>query len=106
MWATDMITKGFAAYLAFEDSFHRNFGEIARSFGNSAWRSSIEIILRAQEDSFHDKLRFTVHGLVRAFNDEGALATLVIAEVAFQRAGNSLYEYGVVANVCKSGDPC
>lgn len=105
MWLTDMFSMRLAARIVFENSFHADSDEIARSVGTSDERSVVEVIPHTQEDSVPDKLRFTVHGLVRAFNDEASVATPVTAEVTFQRVGKRLYEDGVVETVKRSGNP-
>lgn len=105
MWLTDMFSMRLAASLAFEDGFHEDSYAIAKSIGMSDGRSAVQVIPHTQEDSFPDSLRFAVHGLVRAFNDEASIATPVIAEVAFQRVGKQLYKDAVVETVKRSGEP-
>ena len=104
MWLTEMRSMSAAARLAFEDNYHADAHDIARAVGMTDGRRGEKVICHTPEDTFPEKLRFTVHGTVRAFNEEVSLATPVLAEVIFQRVGVKLYMEGQVQAVTRNGE--
>lgn len=105
MWLTEMRTMELAASLAFEDSGHPDATAIAQAIGMTDGRQCKQVLCHAPADTFPDQLRFTVHGEVRAFNDEVSLSTPVLVDVLFQRVGARLYLAGQVQSVIRNGEP-
>lgn len=106
MWLTGMDSMSAAARLAFEDNSHPDATEIARAVGLADGRWVEKVVRHTPEETLPKQLWFTVHGSVRAFNDEGSLATPVLAEVMFRRVGARLYWEGEIQAVIQNGEPC
>lgn len=105
MWLTEMGSMSSAARLAFEDNSHPDADAIARAIGMTDGRRGEKMLCHTPEDTFPEQLRFTVHGTVRAFNDEVSLTTPVLADVIFRRVGARLYEEGQIQAVKRNGEP-
>ena len=105
MWLTEMHAMRSAAGLAFEDSSHPDANAIAQTIGMTDGCWSEKVFCHTPDDVFPEQLRFTVHGEVRAFNDEVSLATPVLADVTFRRVGVRLYLEAQVQGVIRNGKP-
>jgi hypothetical protein len=105
MWLTEMQSMENAARLAFEDNSHPDADAIWKAIGMTDGRWGEKVIGQSPMDTFPVQLHFTVHGTVRAFNDDDFLATPVLAEVSFQRVGARLYLEGQVQSVTRNGEP-
>lgn len=94
-----------AASIAFEDSSHAGFTEIASSIGMSDGRRARSTHCRSSDGSLPEVMYFTVHGEVRAFNSNESLAVPVVGDVVFNRVGRRFYAKGELLSVARSGEP-
>ncbi|MVW64206.1 hypothetical protein GPY61_30180 [Massilia sp. NEAU-DD11] len=94
-----------AACHLFEDTSHPLFHEIANAVGMKDGHRADDAVLLSDADTTPDALSMLVRGDVRAFNEEGALATPVIAEIRFPRVGRQLYGAGTLVHAAQNGVP-
>jgi hypothetical protein len=94
-----------AARHVFDDCSHPLFHEIAKRTGMKDGHWAYVATPLPGQDPVADELAMLVHGDVRAFNEDVALATPVIAEVRFKRIGRQLYAEGHIAQVAQHGEP-